>query len=302
MKHSYSIMMALAAAAGFAFSSSAAVLVNDTWADGDRTSSSPGGDSAWFFGGMGSLTVVGPGGPMRGDLTAGGTSSGSWTTYFAAAGNPVNLVTAGDMLRVTWQFSVSGLAAANTSQNFRLAVVNTPTTRLLADAAPPSDTYAGYGMFMNMGGATLGNANPFRLMERAAPATASAMLSASGSWAPLANGATTGNGGYEAGVLYTYMMQLQLNGTGGLDVVSSMTGGTLLNNTGSAVVNYTDATPNSLSFDTFSIRPSSASGTAQIFDTSRLLVEAFIVPEPSVFALLGTGLLGLILAHRRARR
>jgi len=247
---------------------------------------------------------VGAGGPLRGDLGAGGTSSASWTTYFTAGGTPINLATAGDSIKVTWQFTLTGLGAANTSQNFRLALVNTPTADLLTgDAAPGSSAYAGYGMFMNMGATTLGNSNPFRLMERTDPLTASALLSAGASWAGLANGATSGNGGYEESVLYTYLMEIVLNGAGTLDITSSMTGGTLLNNTGSASVSFTDTTPNSTSFNTFSIRPSSATGTAQIFDTSLFRVEVVQspVPEPTVVVLAGLGILGLI-ASRRARR
>jgi hypothetical protein len=276
------------------------VLLNDTWADGSRNEQNLPTESQWFRGGTGTLDPVGPGGPLRGDLLAGGTSSGSWTTYFAGAGSPVALANPGDYLRVTWQFSLTGVGAANTSQNFRFALVNTPiAARLVADGSPGSSTYAGYGMFMNMGTPTLGGSNPFQLMERAAPGTSSALLSAGASWTGLANGATAGNGGYADGVLYTYMMELTLNGGGGLDIVSSMTGGTL-NTSGSASVLFTDVTPNSLSFDTFSLRPSSAVGAAQIFDTSLLRVETN-VPEPSTFALAGLGVLGYIFARRRSQ-
>jgi hypothetical protein len=182
-----------------------------------------------------------------------------------------------------------------------MAIVNTPpAARLAADGSPGSSTYAGYGMFMNMG-TMLGASNPFQLMERAAPGTSSALLSASASWTGLANGATSGSTGYADGVLYTYIMQLTLNGGGGLDIVTSMSGGSL-NNSGTASILFTDATPNSLSFDTFSLRPSNATGAAQIFDTSLLRVELFQVPEPGTFALVGVGLLGLACAHRRQRR
>src|SRR5437016_1305181 len=74
----------------------AGVLVNDTWLDGTRTdpaaptysengvdSDTDGNlESAWFKGGAGTLDPVAAGGPLRGDLTAGGTSSASWTTHF----------------------------------------------------------------------------------------------------------------------------------------------------------------------------------------------------------------------------
>lgn len=316
MKRSFSIIPTLAAVCGFALTSYGQPLVNDTWLDGTRTDpaapvySENGVDvdldgdieSAWYFGGAGTFDPVGLGGPLRGDLGVGGTSSGSWTTYFTANGTPVTLSNPGDMLRLTWQFSISGLGAQNTSQNFRLALVNTPSADLLAaDGAPGSSTYGGYGMFMNMGAVQLGNSNPFRLVERTDAATSSAMLSSSGAWAGLANGATTGAGTWEEGVLYTYIMELTLNGTGGLDILSSVTGGTQYNDTGSAVVSYTDTTPNSLAYNTFSIRPSSATGSAQIFDTSLLRVE-YIVPEPGTLALLGMGILGVTLAYRRNRR
>ncbi len=304
------------AACAFTTSASTTILVNDTWIDGNRTDpaapayseygvdADADGDleSVWYGGGTGTFSVVGPGGPLRGDLGAGGTGSGSWTTYFASGANAVALNNPGDSLKVTWQFTLTGLGAANSSQNFRLALVNTPSADMLSsDAAPGNSTYAGYGMFMNMGATTLGNSNPFRLMERTAPGTASALLSSSGSWAGLANGATSGNGGYEEGVLYSYVMELTLNNLGGLDIVSSLAGGTLLNDTGSASVSYTDTTPNSTSFNTFSLRPSSAVGTAQIFDTSLFRVEFTQVPEPTVGALAGLGIMGLI-AARRARR
>ena len=262
------------------------MVVNDTWIDGTRTDpASPtysengtdtdtDGDveSAWFRGGNGTLAPVGAGGPLRGDLGAGATSSASWTTYFTPEASPITLSGAGDTLKLTWQFTLTNVAAPNSSQNFRLAIVNSPSAaRLTSDDSPGSSTYAGYGMFMNMG-TTLGNSNPFQLMERASSSTSSALLSAGGAWTGLGNGATSGNTGYADGTPYTYIMTLTLNSTGGLDIVSSMAGGSL-NGTGTATVSVTDPTPNSLLFDTFSVRPSSATGAAQIFDTSRLKVE-----------------------------
>src|SRR5688500_12015596 len=94
----------------------AAVLVNDTCQDG--TDSDPAaptdtergvdgdGDldqaSVWFQGGVSSREPVAAGGPLRGNMTAGGTSSATWTTYFTPEGTPVTL-NQGDKLTVTWQ-------------------------------------------------------------------------------------------------------------------------------------------------------------------------------------------------------
>jgi hypothetical protein len=297
MKRSRAIILSATAVCGLALSSQATVLLSDTFVDGSRAEQNLPTESQWFLGGAGTLAPLGPGGPLRGDLLSGGTASASWTTYFADDATPVTLVNVGDALKVTWQFTLTGVGAQNTSQNFRLAVVDSPTAaRLTADGAPGSSTYAGYGMFMNMA-PTMANGNPFQLMEKTSSTANSALLSASGGWTARGNGATSGNTGYVAGTLYTYVMQMTLTSPGVLEVISSMSGGTL-NNSGLATVTYSDATPNSLTYDTFAIRPSSATGAAQIFDTS--LVQVEFIPEPSTFALIGLGLLGLGM-YRRSR-
>lgn len=294
-----------AAALAFAGTTRAANVVNDTWLDGsDSDPASPvysengtDGDadgnleSAWFQGGGGVLDPVGPGGPLRGTVT---TSSSSWTTYFTPEASPITLNNAGDQLRVTWVFTPGTVGTGNTSQDFRLAVVDSPSAaRLTANGSPGSSTYTGYAMFMNMA-PTLGNSNPFQLREHD---NNGAMLSSSGDWQGLANGATTGNTGYASDTQYTYTMSITRTAAGELDIVSTMAGGSL-DNDGIATVSFTDATPNggSYSFDTFTLRPSSSTNTAAQFDTSLLRVE--FVPEPSSLALIGVA--GLA-ALRRSR-
>lgn len=290
----------------------AAPVVNDTWIDGTRSDpaapvySERGVDadgdgnleSAWFLGGGGTLDPVGPGGPLR--ATLGATGSSSYTTYFTPESSPITLANAGDQMRVTWIFTPTTIGGANTSQNFRLALVDSPeAARLAVDGAPGSAAYSGYGMFMNMA-PTLGNSNPFRLMERTDAATASALLSASGSWAGLANGATTGNTGYVSGTEYTFEMLLTRNALDGIDFVVSMRGGSL-DGDGEAIVTFTDATPNggSFSFDTFSLRPSDAATTAAVFDTRVFSVDFTPIPEPATAAVVAAGLVGLAATRRR---
>jgi pectate lyase len=262
----------------------AAILVNDTWLDGTRTDpASPvysengtdtdaDGDleSVWYRGGSsGTLDPVGTGGPLRG--SGFGAGSASWTTYFTPESSPVTLTGAGDQLKVTWVFTPTGVNASNTSQNFRMAVVDTPSdSRLTSDGSPGTAIYPGYGMFMNFG-QLFNHSHPFQLMTRTN--TSTALLSGSGAWKGVADGATRGNRGYDSGTQYTFVMTVTRNATNGLAVVATMTGGNI-NNSGVASNSYTDAPNNgSYSFDTFSLRPSDTNTTAEIFDTSLFKVE-----------------------------
>lgn len=302
LSHSFHALLGVSMLTGASFGGA---IVNDTWLDGTRsdpaaptysengtdTDSDGNLEAAWFLGGGGTLNPLGPGGPLQAVL--GATGSSSYTAYFTPDGSPVELANPGDSLKVKWVFRPLTVNASNTSQNFRLAIVDSPNaSRLSVDGAPGNGIYTGYGMFMNMA-QTLGNGNPFRLMERTNPASSTALLSSSGEWTGLANGATSGNVGYASGVEYTFEMSLTRNALNGIDLVSSMTGGNL-NGAGFATVSFTDSTPNggSFRFDTFSIRPSDAATTAAQFDTSLFQVDV-VVPEPaSGLLILSAGLLG----------
>jgi hypothetical protein len=318
------IAAAWIATLGSGISATAATIVNDTWLDGtdvdpaSPTYSEAGADadsdgnleSAWFQGGAGTLDPVGAGGPLRGDLTALGTSSASWTTYFTPEGSEINLANTGDKVRVTWVFTprninitaTGGQPGSNTSQNFRFAlvdtVVGTGSTRATANGSLPSAAYTGYAVLANMG-TTLGNSNPFQLRERTLT-TPGNLLNSSGDFGNvLGNGATTGNDGYDAGTQYTMVWEATRNGAG-LDLDVRITGGTL-DGDGEARVTLNDPSANggSFTFDTFGIRPSGATTTAELFDTSLFQVEFIAIPEPASFVLIGLAVVALAAASRR---
>jgi len=274
---------------GIALPGYATVLVSNVWNTGVRSypayndTNSPysemgvdyngSGDfeSAWFSAGSGSAVTT-----VHHLSLQNGSSSTSWTTYFTPESSPVTLAGVGDQLKVTWVFTPSNVNTNNTSQQFVLCVVDSPSSaRLTADGAPGSAAYTGYAMYMNMG-QTLGNNNPFQLRERSV--ASGDLMTSSGNWAALANGAASGNHGYDSGTPYTFVMTFAHNASDGLDITATMSGGSL-NNSGSATVSFTDSTPNSFTFDMFALRPQSAAKTADAFDTTLFQVE--VIPGAS---------------------
>ncbi len=277
--HCARVICVLTAAGALTGRTWAATLVNDTWQDATRsdpaapTYSENGADldsdgdleSAWF---NGNGTLTASAGHLK--MQVGATSSASWTTYFTPEASPVTLASAGDALKITWVFTPTNVNVSNTSQNFRLAVVDAPSaSRLASDNSPGSAAYAGYAMFMNMG-QTFNHARPFNLMRR--NVASGDLLSSSGNWSNLVNGATNGAHGYDGGVQYTFVMTFTRTATNTLDVTATMSGGTI-NNTGTATLSYNDPVPHSFTYDTFALRPSSGSTTADAFDTTLFKVE-----------------------------
>lgn len=292
-------------------SASAGLIVNDRWTDGTDTDPIPPAysengididsdtdlESAWYRTGNGTLNPVAAGGPQRGQLTTGGTSSASWTTYFTPEASKVNLANNGDKLRVTWAFTPRVVNLTNGSQNFRVALVNTPgLPRPTIDAAPPSGAYTGYALFLNFG-QTTGRSTPFQLLERGASGD---ILGTGSNWVNPVNAPGFGNGatGYANDTPYQLVMELTRIGSS-LNIVATMTGGSI-NSTGSVSVSTTDASPSGFIYDTFALRPSGATTTAEIFDTTLFRVETFTpaVPEPASLALAALAV-GLVAAVRR---
>jgi hypothetical protein len=321
------VRAALVCAVGLAAVSqaSAAIIVNDTWRDGERygpagplfvpapppyaennglvgNDADADGDleSAWFRGGAGTWDPVGAGGPLRG--TTSGTSSSSWTTYFTGTeGNEVELANVGDKLCITWVFELDGVNASNTSQAFRIAVVDTPGGRMTANGSPGSAAYAGYGMFGNMG-QTLDHSRPFDLMLRTAPNVSSALLSAGASWVSSGQfDGTDGNAGYANGVEYTYTFMAERLVNDELLVSMEILGAGLDGASNGMSASYVDTNPASFSFDTFSLRPSQEVQTATTWDTSLFRVEFKPIPEPATVSLLGLAGLAVVGMARRRR-
>lgn len=280
---------------------SAAVVVNDRWADASRsdpaapTYSEDGTDadldgdieSAWFRSGTGSSTTLTPGHMVN---AAGAAGSMSLTTYFSQT--QASLAAVGDKLTVTWQFTPTGVSSTSSSnQDMRIAIVDSGA-RLTSDATPANQVYSGYGMFFNMRAGTLGATNGLRIMEWATAGGANNLLSTAAAWTAQASTTTVvgTTPGFADGTLYTLTWSIEKTATGA-DINQSIVGGNV-----NLVTSYSDTSPQPLSFDTFALRPQTPEATATSFDTTLFRVELALVPEPTSLA---AGAFGLALLRRR---
>jgi pectate lyase len=254
------------------------ILVDDTWADGDRTNSGPDGtgiDSPWYFSTNTAVGVI-PGHMYVTNL------SGSLTflTYFAPDSNPVTLSGPGDTLKITWTFSPNGVNASNTSQAFNFAVVDTPTAALITadNFSTPSAQYLGYAIYGNMGG-QFNNSTPYGLRKWTAGIT-NDFLAHNGSWTALANGATRYNHGYDSGTSYTMVWTITRDAAGEEIITNTMTGGNI-NSAGHMTVMYTNTSPDTYTFDTFCVRPSTSNSTCAVIDNTHFKVELITGAAPA---------------------
>jgi hypothetical protein len=203
-----------------------------------------------------------------------GTSSSTWTVYFAPETNPITLAEPGDKLVITLKFILTGVNVSNTSQNFRIGVMDSPAdTRVTGDNSPGEGDYTGYALFGNMGQIT-DNSGSFQIRERTAPGK---NLSTSSLWTSQDTGMGRGVLGYEDGIEYTFTASVERTDNGSAQVDFMMTGGSV-NDTGTVSVSFLDGTPQPFTYDTLMIRPSNAATTADTFTFTEFTVTG---PEGS---------------------
>ena len=137
------------------------------------------------------------------------------------------------------------------------------------------------------------------VMKKWSLAGSGSLAGTSGNYTTLATGGTSLTQAYLNGTNYSFVMDLDMTASG-LQITETMSGYKLGGN-GSISATYLDTSyaGQSVSYDTFAIRPTNQGITASTFDTS--LFQVIIIPEPSTVALVVMGL-GVALGLIRRRR
>lgn len=267
-------------------------LLNDTFADTDRTNQALPGSAQWFTSASNSTANIDAAG---GALV---TKNGLTTlSYFTAADAPVELAV-GESLTLT--FTVSLSATTDAVGNFRVGLYDSGT-RLAADNfgntnAAFTGSYAGYLAVTNVGASSN---NAFRVYERGSSTSLIA-----GSVSNYAQTGSAAGGAFKAFVannVYTGAIVLSRTAESTMSISQSYTGlfaGDSSSSTTTATI--TDSSGLSTSFDTLAFYYNNTASLT--FDNIKLdYTSLAAVPEPSSAAALA-GLLALSAGAVRRRR
>ena len=253
----------LLALGGLIFSSHGAVLLDDTWADGNRTTTALPTDAAWFASTASSLVAT----TNALTATASTITSRTWWTYFTTnAANPVALEI-GDTLKITLAFTSSNVVALNGNYGLRAGLFNyTGGTRTTTDTTAAGAGVRGYLASVNFG-TTLTN-RPLEILERTNIPSVSVMAITTDYSSLGAGGGSMGAPGFSNGVPYT----LELSAKRNADSVS-VTARFSNTNTWSISQTGTDISGVTTNFDGFCLRAATSGQTASSFRFTEFKVE-----------------------------
>jgi hypothetical protein len=248
----------------------AAVLVDDTWVDGNRTNQNLPTESAWFSNNTAGLTNAPGGGSMTAVVPA---TSALWLTYFTASGTPSTL-NVGDTIKVTMVFTPTNVTPTpSATRGFRVGLYNFAEggTRVAADGVSTSGAGQNVkGYMLNMNFAQAFTTTPLQIQERTTIADG-ALMSASGDYTTLASGTgggTTGDPGFTNGTQYTLEFSATRTGDDEVVITNRFFGPNL------DISHFAyDTVGANFAFDAFAIRPAGAASSAETFTITRFKVE-----------------------------
>ena len=262
MKHLLCSVLVVVTIVGFAIPGHAVVILDDTWADGNRNNTSLPTNAAWYASSGSALTAT------TGSMTLTlGSSAVLGVSYFATnSSSPVQL-SVGDTLFATITFVFNGLAAQNSSQGFRFGVYEFGSNRVSADFSSNSSQGAGvpgYALFQNMG-TTFNSTSPMDIRVRTNTAD-SDLLGTTGDYASLGTGPGNTNnfGGFVNGNTYTLQYSFQRTASNTMAITVTWRNPT---NGATLVTSVTDTNATNFNFDGFGTHPqkSSQEATSTIF-------------------------------------
>jgi pectate lyase len=262
MKHLFQIVFTFALLFLTAAPSRATTLLDDTFADGTRTSQNLPTDSAWFF--STAADVATTTGSMSLALPS---SSFMGITYFGSNSSSPVALGIGDMLTASIKFTFNNVDTANTSQGFRLALCDFADSTLspkwvTADGFSTSSQGAGvqaYALFQNMD-VTFNNATPMSIFKRTT-ATDASLLGTSGDWTSQISGPGNTNNfsGFANGG--QYLLQFAVQRADAVSLIISVTWQNLATGA-SLATSVTDSAASTFNFDGIALRPSGNGSTA----------------------------------------
>jgi hypothetical protein len=272
----------------------AAVIINDSWADGSRGEQSLPTESAWFAATAATLTAA-PG-ALTG--TVGGSGASMWTTHFTPVGDPATLHHIGDTLKATLTFTPHNVSIeSSTQRGFRLGLYDySGSTRVSADGFSNSgiNAFGVPGYMLNMNFAEhFTISNPAQIMERTE--LAGGLIGSVANYTSLGTGGgAIGLPGFTSGRQYQLEFVFTRTGADSLQITTTFFGNT-------APISHTvaDLSGANFAFDTLAIRPASSGSSAEQFVFSNFTVELIPIPEPSVGALLGLAAFGLLFCSEK---
>jgi hypothetical protein len=288
-------------AAAIALQTQATVLLNDTFADASRAELNlPTESPAWA--GTPASVVMNPG-SLR--YNQSGSSQKLWT-YFAADGAPVSLGV-GQQLTTTIDFTARTALYDNSAKSFRFGLFNDPTNpQVAADVnsdgggtgSPWTDS-KGYGVNFALSTGATKSATP-SVGKRTDMANTS-LMGSGGAWTMTAGGSPIVN---TIDTLYTLTFSLNRLAVDQMGVTFSIAdaGGVISTHSITDDPNGTAALGTAAiatNFDQLFFRFSKNTETADAIEFSRIKIE--VVPEPTVTALMGVGIMAIVGA-RRSRR
>lgn len=238
----------LLAASAIVWAQPSAVVVDDTFANGNSQKQDIANNSLWLFNGRSTTVRTDKVGSVSFDVTATSTNSEAFWAYFTPSGSPINLGI-GDTLSVSVTFSTTGFK--NNGQDIRWGVLNSQGTRNtgnltggMNDSTFVGDT--GYGLDYYASG----SGSPFVIGTRSVLTNAN-VFNSFGDFQTIAGTGASARQPLVDGTPYTLTYTIQRLTATNTQIGVSVTGGAL------SGLNYTatesSATPNT-AFDYFAFR------------------------------------------------